>query len=158
MGAPKISKDHERAVVRLLSSWRLAEPFGWEKLRVAIGENPELGHRWTRQALSGNKRISSAYDRAKKRISSRNKPDCPVAEDELQSRIVELEKQIRALEASYEKLATRHRVLMSSASKLRGGVRLLAESLPTNTLSQQKESKRSREARAKRDTFNHGHR
>lgn len=132
MGMRKISKRAERAIVEILTGWPAKKRLTWEALRVQIGKKLKSTDVWTRQSLSANGAIRSAFDAAKS-------PDAALSGAPKHSRswyakrVAELERTVDDLAAKLDTLRLRHMQLTYNASLLPGGTRLLADPLPNNT-------------------------
>ena len=135
MGMRKISKDDELLIVLLLRGWPKSRRVTWEALRIAIIEKSggRLDTSWTRQALSSNASIRTAYSEAKQRTDLPKSGMQDKNDDPQDDRIRELESNLAALQKQFDALKLRHIQLIYSASLLEGGTQLLDHPLPDNT-------------------------
>ena len=138
MGMKKISAPDEQKIARMLREWDHEKRLTWEHLRLSIGAQygKGLDETWSRQALSANEAVSTAFSIAKK---CGREPVLPKAvicsENNCSERIASLESEIAELKVRYERLQLRHAQLAYNASLLEGGCHLL-NPLPDNTQSQ----------------------
>lgn len=139
-GRRKISRSDQHYAVELLNKWPAKKSLNWEDYRVALAAKLKIKPQdiWSRQALSRNEAISSAFKVCKQRaVEARNghKQVLQSADNYVQ-RIQLLEVQLAALNKKHKLLLLRHTRLAYNASLLPGGTALLQDPLPNNTRSQ----------------------
>jgi hypothetical protein len=136
MGMQKIGNDAEKEIVRMLRKWPKGRRLTWEALRDTIAQLRDGANLvWTRQALSANENIHSAYKSAK---SASTQPAHQRGDDARQTeRIRELESELTDIKRRFDLLKLRHAQLIYNASLLEGGTHLLEDPLPDNTKAQQ---------------------
>lgn len=109
-----ITGHHERAIVAFIDSWEAAK-LGWHDIVAACPRL--LGRGFTRQALSRNEDISSAYERKKRRLRLGKTPADRVAGKK--DREAELRLENAILLADNDALRVRY-VLLSAYASRRG--------------------------------------
>lgn len=140
MGMKKISAPDEQKITRIIREWNHEKRLTWEELRLSIATQygKGLNETWSRQALSANEAISTAFSIAKKRGRESVRPKavtCTCSGNNCSEQMASLESELAELQSRYERLQLRHAQLAYNASLLEGGCRLL-NLLPDNTQSQ----------------------
>lgn len=132
----KISTEDEKAIVLLLRKWPVRERLTWDALREAIATTSTSREKaWSRQSLSANDDIRTAFLVAKRRLAEVPSASAGGSESELSQKIIGLESELGELKLKYDRLLVRHSQLVYNASLLDGGSHLL-DPLPDNTNSQ----------------------
>lgn len=130
----KIARSDEEAIVQLLRRWK-GMALTWEALRREIAASLQPGESvWSRQSLQANEAIRIAWSTKKEALRSR-RDERGRAQNEWDM-VEVLKLQLAELQTKYDNLALRHRRLLHNASMLPGGVHLLVDPLPDNTLAQ----------------------
>lgn len=134
----KITDSDQDEIVRLLQKWPTHPRLTWEGLRIKLAAmiNAELEQIWSRQSLSANHEIYSAFSKTKHRLQKSVTNGTPLDAVAQQHRVLELESALSDLQARYDILLIRHTQLAYNASLLEGGSYLLDDPLPDNTKSQ----------------------
>jgi len=138
MGMRKISEADGKFIVQLIHKWPKTTRLTWEGLRreiMKVGDDT-LNTTWTRQALSDNESIKTAYLAAKERLKSKEHSTSLNKDTQQIDIIRNLEFELSELRQRFDKLTLRHTQLIYNASLLEGGSRLLDDPLPDNTRSQ----------------------
>lgn len=136
MGMKKISEEDEKSVVLLLRKWQGLEQLTWESLRIAIVASAIApGRAWSRQSLSVNEAIRTAFLVAKQRLKLAGGGMATMSDSDALRQLEDLKTEHRELEIRYGALLVRHTKLAYNASLLEGGSFLL-DPLPDNTSSQ----------------------
>lgn len=140
IGKRKISRSDQHYAVELLAKWPAKKAINWEGYRVALAARLKIKPQdiWSRQALSRNEVIASAFKVCKQRaVEARNGYKQVIqSADSYVQRVQLLEAQLAALKRKHELLLLRHTRLAYNASLLPGGTALLQDPLPNNTRSQ----------------------
>ena len=138
-GHRKISRSDQHFAVELLNKWPAKKSLNWENYRLALAIklkiNPE--NIWSRQALSRNEAIASAFAVCKQRgvVARSDRKKVAQSTDTYLQRIQFLEAELRAVRKKNKTLLLRHTRLAYNASLLPGGTALLQDPLPNNTRS-----------------------
>ena len=139
-GKRKISRSDQHYAVELLNKWPAKKSLNWEDYRVALAAKLKVKPLdiWSRQALSRNEAIASAFTVCKRRAAEARSGYKHVVQsaDAYIQRIQLLEVQLAALKKKHALLLLRHTRLAYNASLLPGGTALLQDPLPNNTRSQ----------------------
>jgi len=140
LGKRKISRSDQHYAVELLNKWPAKKALNWEDYRVALAAKLKIKPQdiWSRQALSRNEAISSAFKVCKQRavVARSGYKHVIRSADAYIQRIQLLEVQLAALKKKHALLLLRHTRLAYNASLLPGGTALLQDTLPNNTRSQ----------------------
>lgn len=138
MGMKKISAKDQKSVVRLLREWAYADKLTWESLRERIASSLCCACEdvWSRQSLSANESIATAFKIAKTKRASNRSVRHARDEPGQAATISRLESELAEITLKYEQLLLRHTRLAYNASLLEGGTKLLDDPLPDNTTSQ----------------------
>lgn len=138
MGMKKIDPDDELTIVKLLRKWPRSKRLTWNALRSAIIEHnqEDTDATWSRQSLSANESIHTAFRAAKRRAAS---PEVTLTHSAGNSRLTDINEvklELAELQKRYDNLLLRHTQLVHNVSLLEGGTHLLDDPLPDNTRSQ----------------------
>jgi hypothetical protein len=138
MGMKKIDPNDELTIVKLLRKWPQSKRLTWNALRSAIIEHTQgdTDATWSRQSLSANESIRTAFGVAKGRAAS---PEVTLTQSNSNSQstdINEVKSELAELRKRYDNLLLRHNQLVHNVSLLEGGTHLLDDPLPDNTRSQ----------------------
>ena len=139
----KMSTEDEKKILSVIRKWP-SHSITWEALRLAAAVNLGIDHCgvWSRQSLYAHETIRCAYKMAKQRALHRG---TSASERLVARKVGRVSKQIEArdelaeLQMKYDNLLLRHRRLLFNASLLPGGVHLLNDPLPNNTMNQRRE-------------------
>lgn len=132
----KMNQTDINFIVNILHGWK-SRHLNWNILRQQISTELLDGEpSWSRQSLQANEAIRIAWSNTKLRRSTTRKKTASSSSLDPNYILEKIQAELQDLKTQYDNLALRHRQVVFNASLLPGGMRLLIDPLPDNSMSQ----------------------